>query len=99
MPRGRVRSSPLESLSGSRVLAGAHAAWAVDVRRAPLHTEQEKIFTGVVDTVVVRRDHGGDGGHEDVGSAADGGQREECEGQGIRWDPRQRTSEGSGIGM
>ena len=28
VPRARVRSSPLESLGGSRVLAGAHAAWA-----------------------------------------------------------------------
>ena len=33
------------------------------------------------------------------GSAAERGDCEECEGQGIRWDPRQRTSEGSGIGM
>ena len=33
-----------ESLGGSRVLAGAV------VRRAQLHTEQEKIYTGVVDT-------------------------------------------------
>ena len=42
---GASSPSPLESLGGSRVLAGA-----VAVRRAQLHTEQEKIFTGVVDT-------------------------------------------------
>ena len=29
VPRARVRSSPLESLGGSRVLAGAVAAWAL----------------------------------------------------------------------
>ena len=35
----------LESLGGRRCCVGA-----VVVRRAQLHTEQEKIFTGVVDT-------------------------------------------------
>ena len=61
-PRARVRSSPLESLGGSRVLA-ARGSWRLEglggrrryvgtvvVPRAQLHTEQEKIFTGVVDT-------------------------------------------------
>ena len=47
-------SSPLESLGGSRVLAalGGRRLYAgtVVVPRAQLHTEQEKIFTGVVDT-------------------------------------------------
>ena len=33
------------------------------------------------------------------GSTVDRGDCEECEGQGIRWVPRQRSSEGSGIGM
>ena len=42
--------SGLESLGGSRVLAGAFAAWAPLLCRAQLHTEQEKIFTAVVDT-------------------------------------------------
>ena len=41
----------LEGLGGSRVLAGAVANMGtVVVPRAQLHTEQEKIFTGVVDT-------------------------------------------------
>ena len=44
--RSGLGSSPLESLGGSRVLA----VGTVVVPRAQLHTEQEKIFTGVVDT-------------------------------------------------
>ena len=43
-------------------------------------------------SVAVRRAHGGDG---DVGSAADGGECEECEGQGIPDSGRARV----GIGM
>ena len=43
---GASSPSPLESLGGSRVLA----VGTVVVPRAQLHTEQEKIFTGVVDT-------------------------------------------------
>ena len=46
--RSGLGSSPLESLGGSRVLAGA--VGTVVVPRAQLHTEQEKTFTGVVDT-------------------------------------------------
>ena len=42
---------------------------------------------------------GGDGGDEDAGSATDGGECEEYDGQGMRQDPRERTRDGSGIGM
>ena len=48
---GASSPSPLESLGGSRVLAACRCCvGAVAVRRAQYHTEQEKIFTGVVDT-------------------------------------------------
>ena len=47
---GASSPSPLESLGGSSLGGRRCCVGAVVVRQAQLHTEQEKIFTGVVDT-------------------------------------------------
>ena len=48
MPRARVRSSPLESLGGARVLAGAVAAWAPLLCAESNFTQNKRKYLQVV---------------------------------------------------